>query len=245
MANSTEFHLPFLKKEIKAENTFSFFFDRKGSGFTFLPGQYIRMTLQHETPDNRGTGRFFTVYSSPSDLDYITITTKVIQSTFKKTLADLKGGEVIKFFGPMGNFILDESDTTPRVLLAGGIGITPYHSMLRYAAAKNLSIPLTLLVSFSTKQEMVFYDELMEVAKAHNSIKVIYTITKPEQSMGEWSGETGRISADLLRKYVANIVDQKYYLVGPTVMVEAMHKMLQDELKLPEEKIISENFPGY
>jgi ferredoxin-NADP reductase len=245
MSNSKEYFLPFLKKEPKSQDAYSFYFDKKDQQLNFLPGQYIRMSLPHLNPDNRGTGRFFTISSSPLETDYIVITTRILQSTFKQTLNNLRIGEKVKIFGPMGNFYLDETDPTPKVFLAGGIGITPYHSILKYAAAKNMQTPLTLFVSFSTTQEMVFFEELTHIAQEHTNIKVIYTITQPENSQSKWEGETGRISGELIKKYITNPFDQKYYIVGPTGIVESMHKLLQEELKLPEEKIITENFPGY
>jgi len=157
---------------------------------------------------------------------------------------NLKENDEIKIFGPMGNFILEETNTKPKIFIAGGIGITPYHSMITYAAEKNLMIPLTLFVSFSTPEEMVFFDELKKIGEEHNNIKIVYTVTKPENSQIPWKGEIGRISEVLIKKYVPDIVDTLFYVVGPPAMEEATTKMLKD-MKIEEENILTEAFTGY
>lgn len=102
------FMLPFLRKERIAENTYCFFFDRKQVAFHYLPGQYIQITLPHNSPDDEGTTRYFTISSSPTEKDYLMITTRVRQSTFKKTLFSLKKGATAQFFGPIGTFVLQD-----------------------------------------------------------------------------------------------------------------------------------------
>src|SRR5579862_4088005 len=176
MIDSKSYTIRFLSRQEIAKDTYSFYFQRP-QDFDFLPGQYNRWTLPIIAADGRGSSRFFTISSSPLEKDRIAITTKIIQSDFKKALLNLKKNDEIKIFGPMGNFILDETNTKPIVLITEGIGITPYHSMITYAAAKNLTILLTLLVSFSIPEKMVFYDELKKLEEQHINIKIIYTIT--------------------------------------------------------------------
>lgn len=243
-ANSKEFYLPFVKKEQLAKDTYSFYFDRAKLNFNFLPGQYIRMRLPIENPDTRGSSRFFTIASSPFVKEHIMITTKIIESSFKKKLLTLKEGDMVKFYGPMGGFVLDEDKKESRMFLAGGIGITPFHSMIAYAHQKNLSIPITLLVSFSTSGDLVFYDELLDIAKKNPYIKIIYTITHPQDLETKWNGETGRISEDLIKKYIPNILEPQYFIVGPPAMVAAIEEVVKD-MRVPNEKIFIENFTGY
>lgn len=243
MIDAKSYTTRFLHKKEVAKDTFSFCFERPEK-FEFLPGQYNRWTLPITANDARGSSRFFTISSSPLDTDTLSITTKIIQSDFKKALLKLESNNEIKIFGPMGNFILNETNTKPRVFIAGGIGITPYHSMLTYAAAKNLTIPLTLFVSFSTPEEMVFHEELKKISEEHTKIKIVYTITKPEESQISWDGEKGRISQELIKKYVSNITGKFFYVVGPPPMEEATTKMLKD-LQITEENILTEAFTGY
>ncbi len=246
-----DFILPFVKKEQVAKDVWTFFFDRvkRGSAgteddFDFIPGQYIRMTLDVPQPDERGTGRFFSITSSPLNKEYLTITTRIIQSAFKKTLAALKAGTMVKFFGPTGRFVLDETDKTPHIFLAGGIGITPFHSMILYAAEKNLSLSITLFVSFSTVEEIVFYDEIIKISNDHQNIKTIYTVTKLQESSKSWNGETGRISSEMIKKYSPDFIHSLFYVSGPPAMVDAMLSLIK-EMGVQDEQVKKEKFVGY
>ena len=243
MIDSKPYVIQFMSKELVAKDTYTFSFKRPGE-FNFLPGMYNRWTLPITAKDGRGSSRFFTISSSPLVKDKLTVTTKIIQSDFKKALLMLKENDEIKIFGPMGNFVLDEAITKPRILIAGGIGITPFHSMLTYAAAKILTIPLTLFVSFSTPEEMVYFEELKQIGETHSNIKIVYTITKPEESQTPWEGEKRRISEELIKKYVPDIAGALFYVVGPPPMEEATTKMLND-MGFMEENILTEAFTGY
>ncbi|MBI2074432.1 MAG: FAD-dependent oxidoreductase [Candidatus Levybacteria bacterium] len=237
------FLFPFIKKEEIAEGTYAFFF-KKSEEFNFLPGQYIRIILPHQNPDNRGQTRLFSISSSPLEKDYIRIVTKVIKSSFKKALYNLTPGAKVQFSPPMGSFILKEEDKQERLFLAGGIGITPFLCMLEYANEKKLSIPLTLFVSFSTVEEVIYYKKLQEISQNNLSIKIIYTVTHPEDSKKPWVGETGRISQNLIKKYALDILKPFYYIAGPPAMVDAMRKLV-DSMGVANEKIRTENFTGY
>lgn len=202
------------------------------------------MTLDVPEPDERGSSRFFSITSSPLDKQSLTIMTRIIQSKFKKTLLNLSPGTTVKFFGPVGRFVFDETITRLHIFLAGGIGITPFRSMLLYAAEKNLSVPITLFVSFSTVEDIVFYDELIKISADHPNIKVVYTVTKPEASEKPWSGETGRISEDLIKKHAPDFMNSVFYVSGPPPMVDGMLMMVQ-EMGVPEEQVKKEKFVGY
>jgi len=242
MSTPKQFSLPFLHREQLAKNTYSFFFDRSGVQFDFLPGQYIRMILPHENVDDRGTSRFFTIASSPLQKNILQITAKVIQSSFKETLLNLNPGHDISFFGPMGNFYFQD-DAKPHVFLSGGMGITPFHSMLLYAAQKKIEVPLTLIAAFGASDELIFYDELTAIATNNKNINVIYTVTQVDKDE-EWNGQTGRISEELIHNYITDKKKSFFYVVGPTSMVEDTKKLLS-EMKIDDEQISSEDFTGY
>lgn len=244
MSIAREFYLPFIKKEQIARDAYSFYFDRTKADLSFLPGQYVRMTLDIDNPDNRGNSRPFTISSSPLEKNHIMITTKIIESSFKERLIELASGEKVKFFGPLGGFVLKEEEKDNRVFLAGGIGITPFYSMITCANAEKLSIPITLIVSFSTIEDLVFYEELSDIAKKNLSIRVIYTVSHPEESKSKWNGEIGRISEALIKKYVSNILEPQYFIVGPPAMVAVMEEVVF-KMGVPNEKIFIENFTGY
>jgi len=243
-AAQKDFYIPFIKKEKVAEDTYSFYFRQDNQAFDFLPGQYIVITLDIKNPDQRGTSKPFTISSSSLEKQYITITTKVIQSTFKRKLAGLVEGEKVKFSGPYGGFVLKEEEKDERVFLAGGIGITPFHSMIAYASTKKLSIPITLIVSFSTIEDLVFYKELSDLASKNPNIKVVYTVSHPDNSNVQWEGEIGRISETLIKKYIQDIFKPQYFIVGPPAMVAAMEEVVGN-MGVRNEKVFIENFTGY
>lgn len=247
---SEQFLLPFIKKEKIAKNTWSFYFDRqKIPQYSFKPGQYTRVTLPFHPIDGNGNYRLFTTCSSPLQKEYLMITTRIQDdsskvSDFKKHFASLSIGEEVQFFGPMGGFYLQEDNLTPRIFIAGGIGITPFYSMLMYASKKQLKIPLLLFSSFSTVEEICFRQELQDAALKNEHIKIIYTVSHPRESKTTWTGEVGRVSKALIEKYALNIQKSIFMVVGSMPMVEETVDLLNN-MHVAEEKIKVEQFLGY
>src|SRR3989344_348529 len=184
--------LKFLKKVQEADDVFSFYFERP-SVFTFLPGQFLKLTLDIPQPDERGNSRFFSIASSPTEKDYLMITIRIDGSSFKKTLSSLPIETKLQISAPFGSFILKTEEKIPHIFLAGGIGITPFRSMIRYAADINISIPITLFTSFRTPESFIFQKELKEIESKHHWFKLAETVTQPENSKLKWLGNTGRI----------------------------------------------------
>ncbi|MBI4092030.1 MAG: FAD-dependent oxidoreductase [Candidatus Levybacteria bacterium] len=220
-----------IKKEELTRDTYSFYFER-ASTFEFIPGQYIKMVLNIENPDDRGTSRFFSIASSPTEKEHLMITTRILKSSFKKTLGSLPIGSEVQMRGPHGTFVLDEQDTKGKVYLAGGIGITPARSMLVYLRDKKIAIPFTLMVSFSNRNEIIFQEELN--ALSDDARKVAYVVTS----------EDGRIDEEKISKNVPDLLDSLFYISGPGGFVEAMEKLAKS-MGVREENIKSEDFPGY
>lgn len=238
-----EFYLPFIKKEQVSKDAFAFYFRREGN-FDFLPGQYVRMYLPGTNIDGRGDLRPLTIASSPRDKNYLVVITRVIQSAFKKRLSELISGEKVKFYGPMGGFVLHEEEKNEQVFLAGGIGITPFLSMISYVNEKKLQLKITLFVSFSMVEDVIYKEKLEEIAQRNKNIKVVYTVTKPEELKLPWSGETGRISDELIRKYIKDPLEELYYIVGPPKMVSAMEELIST-MGVSSQQVLIENFTGY
>lgn len=238
---STKFDLTFVKKEKLTKDTYTFYFER-GKDLDFLAGQYFRITIPVKNPDERGSSRFFTISSSPTDINFLTITTRIIKSSFKLKLNSLVAGEIISFFGPIGSLFVKENDKDSIVFLAGGIGLTPAHSILRYIDNKKIKLDFTLIASFSKRDEVIFYEELKEIELRNANVKVIYTLTKEENFYPDF--ETGRINEEMIKKYVQNYLDSKIFIVGPPAMVDKMSGTVKG-LGISEEKIIKENFSGY
>jgi len=243
MSDIETFLLPFEKKEQLNKDTFTFYFLRNGSEKPFIPGQYYEMTLPHKNVDERGDARVFTISSSPTDSQYITITTRIIQSSFKMTLANLNPGEMVQFGGPWEDLNFSEADKSPHVFMAGGIGITPYHSIVNYVMDKRLDTQMILFASWKNREEMIF-DEFFRNANNHlENFTYVPTITDTENLDG-WDGEKGRVNEEMLRKYIFDIQNSKYYFSGPQAMIKALKETVVN-MGVIKEKIIAEEFEGY
>ncbi len=239
------FFLPFIKKEQLTKDTYTFYFARNGTEHDFIPGQYYEITLPHKNPDERGIARIFTISSSPTDREFITITTRIIQSSFKMTLNSLVEGQMVQFGGPWDDLNFDEKDTSPHVFFAGGIGITPYHSIVKYVIDKNVATPMILFVSWKNFDEMIFDDFFRDANNHLENFTYIPTITEEnEMSADIWDGEKGRIDEAMIRKYVSDIASCKYFFSGPPAMVKALKEAVKS-MGVVDEKIIAEDFEGY
>lgn len=239
-----DYTVKFLRSERVASDAYSFYFERPVD-FNFLPGQYLKLTLEIPVPDERSDHRLFTICSSPTEKDYLMITTRIIQSAFKKTLVDLAADSPVKVSGPFGVFILKESEVRPHIFLAGGIGITPYRSMIKYCVDKNLTIPITLFTSFRTTEDVVFSDMFKQIAATHSWLTLVETITRPEESKTPWNGLAGRIDANLLKSYGPKVpTSSLFYISGPPTMVDGLSETVKSFGVVPE-NIRAEKFTGY
>jgi ferredoxin-NADP reductase len=240
--------LQLVNKRKVAKGTVSFYW-KPNKKIDYLPGQYMYYTLTKlEHKDSRGTTRHFTISSSPTETKktgLITLTTRIRESSgFKKTLNDLKIGTEVEAEGPSGTFIVDENEKDPLVFLAGGIGITPFRSMIKYKIDKKLKTPIHLIYSNSVPEEITFKDELKKWSKQDSTFKLSMTVTKPKESKIKWTGLTGRVDAEMIKKLVKDIDKKTFWLCGPPAMVFAMERLLEN-MGIIQDKIISEKFSGY
>lgn len=238
-----EFKTKLIQKREEAKGTKTFVFE-KPADFDYLAGQYAYFTLpQLKYPDDRGNTRHFTLSSSPTE-GYISLTTRLRDSGFKKTLNELPLKSELSVRGPQGDFVLQGDSETQQVMIAGGIGITPFRSITRYLADKNLTVPIHLIYSNSIPEEITFKEELDKIATEHPNIKVDYTITKPEESNVSWSGHVGRIDEKYLSELTSTYHEPIFWLCGPPPLVSAIEEVLA-KLDIPNERIHSEKFTGY
>jgi ferredoxin-NADP reductase len=160
-------------------------------------------------------------------------------STFKQALAGLEPGAAVAASGPLGRFVYTPSET-PAVFIAGGIGITPFRSMLVELAAQRLDAEITLLYANRTP-DIAFSRLFDELAATLPRLKVVYIISHPT---ADWRGPVGRIDADFIGRRVPDAPAAQFFASGPQPMVEAMGRALA-ELGVPRERIKQERFPGY
>ena len=186
--------------------------------------------------------------SSPTE-DVIQITTRIRDTPFKKKLATLEIGSTAKITSPLGKFVLPDDDSKSVVFLSGGIGVTPFRSMTRYATDKHVPSNVTMFDSNRNVENTLFKEEFDDCLKRNNNLKIVYTITEEEQSKNveEWKGERGFINEAMLTKYLTrNELDNSiFYICGPPGMLKAMQKLLELDLNIPKLHIKIEEFTGY
>lgn len=210
----------------------------------YLPGQYLEWTLPHRKPDMRGNRRFFTIASSPTENDIrlgIKITDK--SSSFKNALLKQNIGSVISAGLLAGDFTLPNKENEKLVLIAGGIGITPFRSMIKYIIDAKQKRDVILFYACSDPSEFV-YKDIFEKASYSNLLKVIYVITHAENAPTTWHGEKGRITADMIKDHVADCDKRRFYLSGPNSMVQG-YKELLNKMGIKNSQIKTDYFPGY
>ncbi len=242
--------LKFVKKQNEAKDTTTFFFEPERP-INWLPGQYYYFTLPElKYPDPRGATRHFTISASPTEGPQLRLTTRIRRdSGYKNTLNEMAIGTEIEGEGPNGTFILDENETGNHILIAGGIGVTPFRSFIKYNIDQKLTgTRLHLIYANSLPEDIAFRSELEEWSKVNENIKIAMTISRPEESKEKWTGLTGRIDENMLKKLLENwnlkIENSIFWLCGPPPMVEAMEKVL-GKLKITADKLRTEKFTGY
>lgn len=231
-------------QEVRNESPYAktFKFDLNNNDFTHQAGQYLTIDLPVEDP--RGKRRPFTISSSPTEKGFVTITTRPGPSPFKQALNSLNAGFRIASKAPFGNFILPTDTSKPVVMLAGGIGITPFRSMLKFACDTKLSLPIILIYSNRTPGDIPFKTEFDNLCRLNHYFKPLYTITEPENSADKWNGLTGFIDEKMIRENVPDLENSIFYVCGPPGMVEAMLEHLK-RMRIPDHRIRFEKFSGY
>ena len=225
-----------------AEGTLLVIFDLQGEELDFRPGQYFWVELL-DSPyeDERGLRRHFSVVTSPTERGVLGVCTRLRDTAFKKTLAELKVGDEVEVEPPKGDYVLPE-DTSPHyVFVAGGIGITVFRSMLRYMADTGQPYRVTLVYSNRDRAGTAFLEELQELERQIPGLRLLLTMTEDEG----WEGESRFVGPDLLSDHLeGELADHTYLVAGPPPMVEAVVGQLS-EAGVPEEQVLPDRFSGY
>lgn len=260
--SSALFELELLEK-IKVEGTdvMSFKFSKQTNEIeksqrTLLPdytaGQFAFFDIGGVNNDPKGPIRHFTISSSPTE-NFIMFTTRIRESPYKKRLSVLEEGSKVKVRGPDGQFILHDDYSKPAVFLSGGIGVTPFRSMIKYVTDKLLPLKIVMFDSNKDPDNILFKKEFDDWTALNKNLKIIYTISEDKNDEQQsdatngWKGEYGRINKAMILKYLDNtfLNNSIFYICGPPGMLKAMQALLQEELKISNEKIKVEEFTGY
>ncbi len=206
-----------------------------------LPGQFLEWTLPHQNADSRGIRRWFTVSSSPTETQ-VFLTTRFADksSTFKQALKSMEIGQQISASGLEGDFVLPTNELKPLLFIAGGIGITPFRSMIKYLLDKKESRDIVLLYASRRSEDLVFMD-MFEDASEKINLKTIPVVSEPDTN---WKGKTGQVDAAFIKIEVPDLQSRTVYVSGPEPMVEVMEKTLLG-LGVVKANIKQDFFPGY
>jgi ferredoxin-NADP reductase len=237
------FETPLVGRELVADRTMSFGFT-KPRGWSYRAGQFVDITLlDPPETDAEGNLRGFSISSAPSE-GVITITTRLRDTAFKRVLQAVPLGTVVKMEGPFGDLRLHHA-ARPAVLLAGGIGVTPFRSILVEAIGGGaLPYPVVLFHANRRSEDAAFADEFRSLARRDPNLTFVPTMTATPGSGDTWSGERGHIDAAMLRRHLNGLADPIYYIAGPPGMVQALRTMLIAS-GVDEDDVRIEEFTGY
>jgi ferredoxin-NADP reductase len=226
-----------------AEGTMAFHLE-KPPGFQFKAGQYMNVTLiDPPETDAEGNTRSFSIASAPFEADLV-VATRMRDTAFKRVFRTLSLKSEVRISGPFGSFTLHADASRPAVFLVGGIGITPFRSMILQAAKDKLAHKLHLFYSNRRPEDAAFLDKLQETEKQNPNYKFVGTMTAMGNSKRPWQGATGYITREMLSTWVSDLNGPIYYTAGPPGMVAAMRQMLTTS-GIGDDDIRTEEFTGY
>jgi len=207
----------------------------------YRPGAYFWVELPDRGhSDEKGLRRHISLATSPTERGVVGLATRLRDTAFKQTLAELEVGDEVQVEEPKGSFLLPEDTGVDYVFVAGGIGITPFRSMLRYIADKNLNYDITLVYSNRDVESTAFLDELKELESVVPRCRVIFTMTDDPS----WDGDTRMLDADVLRDLLGELESFHFMIAGPPPMAKSVEASLL-EAGLSEDQVQSDSFSGY
>jgi ferredoxin-NADP reductase len=236
------FETALVHRELVADRTMAFRF-AKPADWSYRAGQFVDITLlDPPETDSEGNTRGFSISSAPHE-DVIMITTRLRDTAFKRVLQTMPLGTAVRIEGPFGDLRLHHA-TRPAVVLTGGIGITPFRSIL-LDTIRTGGLPYPVVVFYANRRprDAAFLDELADLARDDANLKFHPTMTALDAA-DVWDGERGHIDASMLERHLANVINPIYYLTGPPGMVHALRTMLV-EANVDEDDIRTEEFTGY
>ncbi|HXH26419.1 MAG TPA: FAD-dependent oxidoreductase [Candidatus Acidoferrum sp.] len=236
------YNVPIVRRKLVAFETTEIAFDISKTMFRFTAGQYATITLPN-TSDQPVTSQFhdFSIASSPNDHQQLRIAIRNSTSFFKTTLLGYPLHTTVVLEGPSGVFTLPTATDIPLIFIAGGIGITPFMSMLQYISETHQNYRVTLFYANRNGASTAYAAELQELATRIPALKLVLIMTDDPQ----WQGETRRLNAAVIKEYMGGNLDRyRSYTAGPPAMVTAMQTELR-QTGIKETNIIIESFTGY
>lgn len=213
---------------------------RKKDAFAFYPGQYAAIGFKRN--GRPSPMRCFSIVSSPHNPEAVQFAMRV-QGHFTAAMSKLQQNDTVFLHGPFGDFVVDDRYDKNIVMLAGGIGVTPFMSMARYAADANSQAPMTLLYSCSYPDDIPFMDELLELEKRNPRFKVVFFITRGSvDKLQNIRCLAGRIDENRLQQLTGgNYGRFTYFVCGPKQFTKSLRNTLQAN-EVTADRIITEEF---
>lgn len=210
----------------------------------FAPGQYMEWTLGHAEPDSRGNRRYFTLASSPTENE-LRVGVKFYDhsSSFKQAMLAMDAESEIVASQLAGDFVLPANPQQPCVFIAGGIGVTPFRSMIQYLLDTQQRRPITLFYVNRIASDIIYWD-VFNQAQRELGIRTIYTLTDKSQLPAGWKWPVGRITPQLIKEQVPDYQNCIFYISGPQSMVDSFKELLS-QLKVKSSQIKTDFFPGF
>lgn len=230
-----------LKEVQKISDRISNYIFQPERQFAFLPGQYMEWTLAGVPYDSRGNRRTFTIASSPTE-STVQVGLKFYEpaSTYKAAFERLQPGDIVYASQLAGNFTLDEHMPEKLAFIAGGIGITPFRSMIQYIIDKNISADIVLIYTVSNPQDFVYMDVFTQAIK--HGVQVIPVVTRPSDVKGNFT--TAKLNKALIKSAIPDYAERTFYISGPDVMVDATREKLHN-LGVNQGRVKTDHFSGY
>jgi len=225
-----------------ADGTMSFHFAKPG-GFEFKAGQALELLIPDPANPGQDFGHAFSIVSAPYE-DELAIATRMRDSAYKKALKALPAGSPVRLDGPFGSLTLHNKRSRAAVFIAGGIGITPFVSIIRQSTRDRLPQKIALIYSNRRPEDAAFLAELGTLAKSNPEFRLVATMTEMAKSAQPWDGERRLVDAAFVRDHVQELPDPVFYVAGPPALVEAMRRTLA-AAGVDEDDIRSEDFVGY
>jgi ferredoxin-NADP reductase len=226
-----------------AEDTAGFTFEVKGP-FSFDAGQACDLTIAApQYRDDKGSSRTFSIASSPADAPRVLVATRLTGSAFKRSLLAAGVGLEVELDGPFGSFVLHKNAGRPAVFFAGGIGITPFRSILKDATERRLPHRITLFYSNRTPGSTAFLRDIEAWQRENANLRLVATVADPVGPEA-WRHAVGPMDAAFIAPHVEDWAGAVCYLAGPPAYVKAMRAAL-DAIGADPDNIRTEEFSGY
>lgn len=232
-----------LKEKVQLSHDTAAFVFNEIKDFKFKPGQYLEWTLPHSKTDNRGNRRYFSIASSPTEkTPMIIVKYYDPPSSFKRNLFNMPEDTTIIASQLAGDFVMPDDFSKPMVFIAGGVGFAPFRSMVKDIIDRKLNVDITLFFANKTQDDIFSVDLLNKALKF--GVRTVYILSDEKSVPANWKGEKGHLTGEMIKKYVRNFENVRYYISGPQIMVQSIEKTIQ-KAGVKRSNIITDFFPGY